>query len=391
MPYISGLQNMILDFFGGFSDLIEPHFLLTHWSNGDFARRLDKLGIPYSHSWLGFFSRSLQLEHVRMTLHCASKLLTLYTDYLRLVRTFNPDIIYMANYHELLLLWPVLKLTRLPIVCHMADPAPAWPFYKACATLYDPLVTRYVAISTSVRERMIALGIATSKITLLHPGIELSQIPLRRPRTDLFTMRYGWPSDAVIIGITGQMLAAKGHEDLIEAARLICAEEPRARFVVGGKLEGRFYQSLNERITAHNITERVVFTGWQPNVSDFFAGIDIAAVPSRQEEGFGLVAIEAMATGVPVVATESGGLHDIVQHENNGLFVGKAQARQLAGALLLLIRSPELRGRLGAQSRRTVEEAFDLRKQVQLLERYLNHCAQSVAPLTSSSIEGRSS
>ncbi len=364
---------MVLDFFGGFSDHIEPHFLLTHWSNGDFAKRLDHLGISYSYSWLGFFSRSLQPEHIRMTLNCTSKIPTLYMNYLHLVRAFNPDVIYMANYHELLLLWPTLRLTGRPIVCHMADPAPAKPFYRACAALYDQVVTRYIAISESVRERMIALGIAPSKIVMIHPGVDLSDLPQRRPRTDLFTMRYGWPTDAVIIGVTGQMLAAKGHEDLIEAARLICAEEPHAYIVIGGKTEGHFYQSLQERIAAYNFPDRVVFTGWQPSVSDFFAGIDIAVVPSRQEEGFGLVAIEALATGVPVVASDIGGLRDIVCHEGNGLLLRKAQPTQLAGALLLLIRSPELRDKLGNQGRRTVEAAFDLHKQGQLLERQLNY------------------
>lgn len=371
MPYVSGLQNMVLGFFGQLSAEIEPHFLLTRWSDGEFARRLDQLGLAYSHSWLGFFSRSLRPEHIRMTLHCASKLPELYGDFWRLLKSFDPDVIYMANYHELMLLWPVLRLAGRPVVCHMADPAPARPFYRACARLYDQVVSSYIAISESVRERLVVLGISAAKIRLLHPGLVLSEVPLRRPRTALFTQRYGWPERSVVVGMTGQLIAVKGHEDLVDAAALVCGAEPGARFVIGGKAEGRFYESLVARVEGLGLGERVRFTGWQASVSDFFAGIDIAAVPSRQEEGFGLVAAEAMATGVPVVATARGGLRDIVEHGASGLLVAEGRPRQLAAAFMLLAHAPALRERMGAAGRRAVEAQFDLRKQACELERQL--------------------
>jgi glycosyltransferase involved in cell wall biosynthesis len=371
MPYVSGLQNMVLGFCNKFSGDIEQHFLLTRWSDGAFAKRLDEMAISYSYSWLGFFSRSLEPENLKMTLHGFSKVPRLYYDYAHLVKTFNPDLIYMANYHELLLLWPMLHLLCRPVVCHMADPAPSQPFYQSVARMYDPLVTRYVAISQSVRERLVALGIDQSKIELLHPGIDLTQMLYRRPRTTLFTRRQNWPKDVVIIGMSGQMIMEKGHEDLIDAARLICAEIPQAHIVIGGKPVQPLFSELQARVQTYRIEDRVAFVGWQPDISDFCAAIDIAVMPSRQEEGFGLVAAEALATGVPVVATRSGGLLDIIQHGVNGLLVEKGQPIQLANALRLLVQSPDLRRHMGRCGRQRVEETFDIGKQVQRLEQTL--------------------
>jgi glycosyltransferase involved in cell wall biosynthesis len=372
MPYVSGLQNMILDFFGHVSPAIRSHFLLTRWSDGAFARRLDELDIAYSYSWLGFFSRSLRPQHLVMTLDGLSRLPILYFDYVRILRRFQPDLIYTANYHELLLLWPLFRLFRKPIVCHMADPAPAAPFYRRCADFYDQVVTRYIVISRSVGRRLAQLGIATEKMTLLHPGLDLTEQPMVRPRTELFIDKFHWPADSIIVGITGQMMPAKGHEDLLEAFHQL-QKMPSLRCVIGGKPVEPFYSRLQARIHELGLQERVAFSGWLAKVNDFFAGIDILVVPSRQEEGFGLVATEAMATGVPVVATRSGGLLDIVQDGRSGMLVDRQQPAQLANAIRLLAATPELRLAMGQSGRQRVVQAFDLGKQTASFEQILQH------------------
>src|SRR5205807_10523400 len=98
-PTVFGLQIMTLRFFERLSGKIKSHFLVTRWTDGQFARRLDQLAIPYTYSWLGMFSRKLDRENFKMTLGCLTKLPRLYRDFLSLVRWFQPDVIYAGNYH----------------------------------------------------------------------------------------------------------------------------------------------------------------------------------------------------------------------------------------------------------------------------------------------------
>src|ERR1700682_799717 len=130
-PCCFGLQNVTLSFFSRLSKQLTPLFLLTRWTDGEFARRLDELSIPHDSTWFGMFSRKLDWYNLKMTLHCASKLPRMYYDYVRTVRSFKPDLLYTANYHELLLLLPLLKVMDVPVVCHLHDPPPSAPFYRA--------------------------------------------------------------------------------------------------------------------------------------------------------------------------------------------------------------------------------------------------------------------
>ena len=142
-PYVSGLQIMTLGFFERLSGRVRSHFLVTHWIDGEFSRRLDKLAIPYTHSWLGMFSRKLDYVNVRMTIHCLSKLPILFWDFLRLIRSYNPDVIYMANYHELILLGPMLLPLRIPVVYHVHNPLPTGPFYRLTFLFWGAVVNHY--------------------------------------------------------------------------------------------------------------------------------------------------------------------------------------------------------------------------------------------------------
>ena len=84
-----GLQNVTLSFFSHVSNQLKPIFLLTRWTDGEFAKSLDELHIPYEYSWMGMFSRKLDWNNLRMSLHCGSKLPRLYFDYLRLIDLSN--------------------------------------------------------------------------------------------------------------------------------------------------------------------------------------------------------------------------------------------------------------------------------------------------------------
>jgi glycosyltransferase involved in cell wall biosynthesis len=371
-----GLQNVTLSFFSARRKELNPFFLLTKWTDGELAKRLDKLNIPYDYSWLGMFSRKLDWPNLRMTLHCGSRLVFLYRDYLRVVRTFKPNLIYAANHHELLLLWPVLKLMNIPVVCHVHDPPPPARFYHSIYRVIDTFTDSFIAISTSVSERIQALGIEQKKIRLVHNGIDLSGFPLVSLRSGIFQNEYGWPQDSLIIGITGQVLEEKGHGDLVDAMLLVRQTNDRIRLVIGGRQKGQYFQKLKKQVSDLGLNDIVRFSGWQDSVADFFAGLDIFVLASRQEEGFGLVVAEAMATGLPVIATPSGGAKEVVVDGVSGIIVGKQNPKELASAILALADSEEYRHQMGCNGRARVEQNFNLSTQSKRLADVLREVAK---------------
>lgn len=365
---IYGMETMTLGFLERLSPEVRCHCLISRWSDGAFARRLDALGIPYTASWLGAFSRQLTPQALRWTADCLRRLPQLYADYLRLTRRLRPDLIYVSTYKQLLLLWPLLRATPAPVVCHMADPPPNVPFQRRSFAVWDRAVDRYIAISESVRRRLAGFGVGEARVSLLFPGIDPAGFPYRPARDGRFTARFGWPAEALLVGMTGQMIAAKGHADLVDAAAELCARRPEARLVLGGPEGGAYADALRARIAARGLDGRAGFTGWLPAARDFYAGVDILAVPSRQPEGFGQVAAEAMASGRAVVAARSGALEEVVEHGESGLLVPPGQPAELARALLLLAEQPALRAELGRRGRRSVERRFDIAAQTRGLE-----------------------
>jgi glycosyltransferase involved in cell wall biosynthesis len=376
-PRVGGLQIMTLRFFEQLSGKMQSHFLVTRWTDGEFSRRLDKLAIPYTYSWLGMISRKLDRVNLDMTIHCLAKLPVLYRDFVRLVRSFRPDVIYTAGYHELILLWPVLLPLRIPVLYHVHGLHPASPFQRGIFLFWGAVVNHYISVSHSVGSSMSSLGVDPSHISLLYNGVDASHFQYVGRRSASFSARYAWPDESVIVGMTGHMTEAKGHLDFLEAARLVSKEHPEVRFLIGGKQEEPYFRRLQEQVAQDNLGVIVAFSGWQDDMRSFYAGIDVLVLPSRHEEGFGLVAAEAMATGLPVIATRSGGAGEVVEDGETGILVERQSPYQLAEAIGCLVTSPAKRSCMGRAGRQRVETFFDLSKQADQLRAILESIANS--------------
>lgn len=374
-PYMFGLQVATLDFFSRLCRQAECHFLITRWSDGEFGRRLDAMGIPYTASWMGMFSRKLDSHNLKMTLECAVRIPELYFCLYRLVRRFRPDVIYTANNHELILLYPMLRAMRIPVVCHMHDPPPNIPFQRASFRVWGQPVTRFVAISEDVCDRLAQFPVDPGRVTVLHNGIDLAQFPRRERRGGRFAGQFGWPEDVFIAGIAGQMHDRKGHLDLLAALDRLRDRVPMLRVVIGGKPGGVYYEQLQTFVADRELGDRVGFSGWLEHARTFYEGIDVFVLASRHEEGFGLVLAEAMATGVPVISTRSGGAVNVVEDGVSGILVDRHAPEQIAEALETLCGDAALRDRLVAEGRVRVERDFDLDRQAERLFAVLQEVA----------------
>lgn len=163
----------------------------------------------------------------------------------------------------------------------------------------------------------------------------------------------------VTIGLLGQVSRHKGHDDAIEAMRQLGAGY---RLIIAGKGESAYTGELRRKAAGLDVE----FPGFV-SLPDFFEAVDVLAAPSW-EEPFGIVLLEAMATGIPVIATDRGGPLDIVPSTLHGLLIPPRNPGALADAILSLARDDDGRSAMAGRARRHVEENFDIRMVVPRIE-----------------------
>lgn len=216
-----------------------------------------------------------------------------------------------------------------------------------------------VAISESIRSQLLARGIPPGLIRIIYEGMDLGHYPKR----DSPVVR---PGEAVVIGTIAHLSSEKGINHLIEAAALIPDVSSRMRFVVVG--EGSLRHELEQQVRTANLESCFRFAGFQKNTGDYLATFDIFVLPSLSE-GLSSSILSAMASSLPVVATQVGGIPELVRHGDNGLLVPAADPPALAQALQCLAENPSERFRMGQRGRARMESEFTLERKVAETER----------------------
>jgi glycosyltransferase involved in cell wall biosynthesis len=204
------------------------------------------------------------------------------------------------------------------------------------------------------------------KFMTIPSGIVLSDFRSVRVDPKMKRKELGLPTEGPVIGTVGRLVPIKGHVWLLKAAPQVLAEFPGACFVfIGG---GPLLEELKRSAEELGIGRCVVFLGPRQDMPECLAALDVFALPSLNE-GMGRVLIEAMAVGVPIVATRVGGIPDIVADGATGMLVPPQDEKALAAALLELLRDPHRRRAYGEAARRSVDDRFDVASMVKEIER----------------------
>jgi glycosyltransferase involved in cell wall biosynthesis len=173
--------------------------------------------------------------------------------------------------------------------------------------------------------------------------------------------RYSLPVDRRIVGVIGRLDPQKGQEEFLRSLPIVLKEHADAFYVILGE-ETRGEEGFRRRLVNLSyelgIQNSVRFLPFTENVAEFMAAIDVFAMPSYRET-FGLVLIEAMAMGKPVVATGAGGVPEIVEDGRDGLLIPPRDEKALAEAITRLLRDSSLRKSLSTFARRDALSRFD--------------------------------
>lgn len=219
-----------------------------------------------------------------------------------------------------------------------------------------PLTQKIVNISRGEMEVMEAEGVPPAMMQVIHNGTDGEIFfPAGTQRERAGAEEGERPP---VVGCVAFLSKRKGINYLIDAFRHVADRHPGARLEIVG--DGAERSGLQQQIDALGLERNVTLMGNQVDVPRLMNGFDVVALPSVWEP-FGLVVAEAMACGKPVVATNVGGIPEIVEHGRTGLLVPPAKVEPLAEALSALLESRELRTRLGEAGRQRFLEAFDSR------------------------------
>jgi glycosyltransferase involved in cell wall biosynthesis len=222
--------------------------------------------------------------------------------------------------------------------------------------------SRVVANAEAIRSFLIETGgLPQEKIVVIHNGVDSARFaPL--PDRDGARTQKGWGPDAFVIGHTGTMVAHKGQSQVIRATAAASRQISGIRLVLLG--DGPDRQALSSLSRTVGLDGRVEMPGFVKDVERVLACLDVYVHFSREREGCSNAILEAMASGVPIIATDVGGNRELIENGVTGVLVAEEDVDGVAETIVRLGRDPELRRRLGAAARESACSRFSVPRMV---------------------------
>jgi glycosyltransferase involved in cell wall biosynthesis len=219
---------------------------------------------------------------------------------------------------------------------------------------YTRAADAVIAISQGVKRVLVEGGVEAERVEVVPSGIDFSVYDQELPR-DYLRREFHFSEGDYLVGIVAQLEDHKGHRYLIEAARLLMQRTRKVKIIIVG--EGSLRLELTQQADQLEVKDLVYFMGYRTDIPRILASLDLFVLSSHLE-GLGSSLLDAMACGLPVVATRTGGIPEVVHHEKTGLLVPAKNPEALAEAILTLYHDRRLAGRLAEEGRRQVRDKF---------------------------------
>ena len=232
-------------------------------------------------------------------------------------------------------------------------------FYRYCHWLFSG----FIAVSQAVKEIVAHRErVPSRKIHVIHNGLD----PLLFQNSSKVGLReeFAIPEGATVVGMAASFRPVKGQMYLVNAAARVVETAPVVRFVLVGHNDTEYFRQVTARIAELGLEQYFIFPGNRTDIPALLKSFDIFVISSEQE-GFSNAIIEAMAAGLPVVASRCGGNPEAVEDTMTGYLFPACDHRALAEALIKLVNNPELRRQFADNGREKVNRMFLLDNMVQ--------------------------
>lgn len=279
----------------------------------------------------------------------------------RLLREFRPDLVHLHGGKDSWVLAEALAVRRpaprpvivrtkhnvFPVRDHLLN---RWQYGR----FFDQIIGLSTAIVEQLREKPY---IDPAKLVLIPSAIDAERFHVAPDTRERLRKEFGFEAHHLVVGMTGRLRPEKGHDILLEAVPDVVREVPDARFLLIGS--GSLGGELRERLDRSGFASHVHMAGFRTDVPDCLAALDAYVQPSRSE-GLGTSILEASAAGLPIVASRTGGIPDVIIDGETGLLADPESPPALARALIRLLKDPSLRQTLAAAARRRVQTVFSI-------------------------------
>ncbi len=269
----------------------------------------------------------------------------------RLFRHWNADVVHTHNTKPVLYAAPAARLAGVRRVIHTrhGQRFQAGRRTTLAFRLASTLVDRLVCVSQDSARLSAEEGISARRITTVWNGVDVSRFAYEGPQAD---------GPVVMVG---RLSPEKDVNTLLEAVALAVRQYPAFRLEIAG--DGPCLEDLRRSATELSLGEHVEFLGEVREIPRLLGRSGLFVLPSLTE-GISLTLLEAMARGLPIVATRVGGNPEVVIEGETGLLVSPQAPAELAAAMVHLLQSPNVRRRMGQAGRSRVERYFDVRRMV---------------------------
>ena len=286
-------------------------------------------------------------------------------DFRRKVVSINPDLIYANSVRAGLVATAATLGLGNRVIWHIHDLLPRHPF--------NPLI-RTIALLSS-RTRMIAVAEASAdrfsgsllplrrRVTVIPNGVDLEEFHPNQIVKQKIRREWHLDDEAPVIGIVARITPSKGQLELLRVFARVLREFPTATLVIAGapafNREHEYLDLLKRTATELGISNRVRMLGARNDVAAIMQALDLLVLNSTVEACC-LVALEAMACGIAVLATNTGGTPEIIEHGRNGWMVPLRNDDALTAGIVKLIEEPALRAQLAENGREHVKSRFSI-------------------------------
>ena len=294
----------------------------------------------------------IYVPELRRNPHPIRDLITLWK-LIRIIRKGQYDLVHThtskAGFLGRIAAW----LCRTPAVVHSPhgtvlegyfSPFITW-MYAFLERVTAPMANKIICLTSREIDQYLAAHIGQhNQYTFIYNGIDIDAFSQPIEGNAELRQSLVIPQDATLCVTVGRLVPVKGQADLIEAFAIAHKEHPNLHLMLVG--EGELRRELESLTAKHDLTEYVHFVGWREDVVNLLAISDIFVLPSHNE-GLGLVIIEAMARSLPVIATEVGGVPEVVMHGETGILTPAHAPDQFAQALVKLAANNTQRQEMG--------------------------------------------
>ena len=265
-------------------------------------------------------------------------------------------------------------IAKVPVIVHTPHghvfyghfgPIRSWLFLQIERVL-SAMTDRLIALTDAERQDHLDRDVGKAdRFAVVPSGIDRERFERARAQRKQQPDWFGCPSDALIVGSVGWLTDIKGHEYLIEAVAKLKQDFPSLHLVIIGS--GDRHEALLQQAELVGLRDTVHLLGHRDDVEACLAGMDLFVLPSLNE-GMGRALVEAMAAGLPVIASRVGGIPAVISHEQTGLLVPPGNAGALADAIRRLLDRPDWAQQLGLAAGRSIDSRYGSLSMVRVIE-----------------------